>query len=452
MNIVENSLLYAGVDNGFRDISITIGPHSRKSADLFRGRTFKQADEAFGGTPPFSPFTKKIYGLKYLVEKFRLSVLARDWCGFLNGEPLVLPENELVIRSFGEIIPNREMGEYVMNAFLCKDSAYLKFGKLDDSIDVHAEVVEGSTRVSYFRKQKVDPNGKVMMRCKFALRIQLKRALPVQDISYYDSVPWKDFNLDTGFYSKIKAVLDNHEKYFYNRGGNYIIKKAENEGESNGRFALDLAYQGETNFFKFLNYWLVVNQGHPYAKPLEEHRAIFSRRFMYAWSSSPQNAYYSMVSIFSEEKPPRIIDLNNCLAFLQNLTASKVRELSDPFSSGVFRRFYGVSVELHLIKSDLFGDKFIEARDAAVEALKMMIGVYRDTSRFIDDKLAAEWNSFTEGHKILMANGSEIPDLDKCCAMNVAQAVSVDPQMFLEDKGAVGKFANNCMLGEFYNG
>lgn len=452
MNIVENSLVLAGVDGGSRDVTIVVGESNRRVADAFHGKSFKEVDKAFGGMPPFTPFVKKIYGFKRLVNQFPLSVLARDWGGFLNGEPVVLPENELVFRSYGETVPNREMGEYMMHAFLRKHSAYLKFGKLDDNIDVHAEVVEGSPKLTYFRKQKIDPNGKVMMRCKFALRIQLKRALPNVDVGFLNTMPWINVGAG-GFYSMIKAVLKDHERYHYSKSCNYIIKKAECEGESNGRFALEQAYNGGENFFKYLNYWLVANPNHPYAKSLEQHRDLSTRSNLYAWSASGNTSFWnSLVYIYNEEKVPRLIDLENCLAFVQNITVSRARELASEFSSNVHRRFYGVSINLRVNKGDLFGEKFNEARDAAVEALNMMISIYREASFYIKEKLSADWEAFTEGHKILTGGGSEIPDLDKCGAMMVAQAISVDPQMFLDGKGSFAAFAHHRMVGEFYNG
>lgn len=458
MNTIENSLIYSGIGNKLRKISISIGENMRKTGNLLHNRTFQKFDEMFGKNVPFSPIAKKIYGLQENFSRFPMETLVHDWLGFLKGEPLYLPDNELVFRSNGVTIPDREMGEYVMKAFLKKDSPYLKFGKLDGLLDVNVTVDEQSARVSYFRKQKINPTGKMMMKCNFGMTIQLRKPLESFDPSIYNSRPWVDCDQDKNFYPKIKGVFEQHEKFCHvGDDENYIIKRAETEGESNARFVLNQSSHGNNNFFKFLKSWTFANPNNPNAQIIKTYQC--KKPFQYSlafWPDTPRH-YSPLIEIdaseesFSNIRMIKSSDFAHCLTFVENLSSKKIQELAG-YSSRVYRKFGCVTISFHIDNALSFDSDFEKARLSAVKCLNALDQVFKETETYLQNNLATEWQTFTEGCEIYMADGSEIPDLDKYGAMLVAQTISFDPQMYVEKKGELGKFANSRLLGEFYNG
>lgn len=436
MNNIDKSLIYAG-----------IGENDRKITLNFNGKQWH--------------FKKKIHGLVGLVKEFPLDTLARDWNGFLNGEPLYLPENEIVFRTTASFIPDRKAAEEVMHSILKKDSPYLEFSKMDGILDVRGEVDESSVKLAYYRRQKVNPDGKVFMRFKFALSVQLKKPIQAADVSEFNTKPFELHINDVQFYPRMKAILAHHEDFCTCDDGRFIIKKATSEGESNCRFALQHASDDPMNFFKFLDFWLYANQDNPDADILRKHQA--SRDGKYSWMahSSTSRMYYlpliyisGVANKFSKKNRVSAKDLENSLTFISGLTGKRMLELSsaEGYGTSLYRKFGCVDVQFTGSTRSSFHDEFQAAKDDAVQSLNLMLKIYREAEEYIKNNLAKDWHDFTEGCEIHLADGSEIPDLDKYGIMLVAQAISLDPQLFLDEKGPFSQFAHCRVLGEFYNG
>lgn len=460
--MIENSLIYSGVGDKLRNIPISLGENTRKTGDLLLWKTFQKFDELFGNKLPFKPFTKKLYGLKDNIRRFSLDTLACDWLGFLKGEPLYLPENELTFRSNGVTIPDREMGEYVMRAFLKKGSPYLQFGKLDDLLDVDVIVDESSAHVSYFRRQKVNPAGKVLMRCKFGMTIQLKKPLESFDTSVYDNMPFTPYDCDKLFYGKIKGILEQHEKFCYvDKGLGFIIKKAESEGEANARFALNLAADGSNNFFKFMKYWMFANPVRPETQILKNFVNPSETRYeCQIWSDTATRYYFPLIKIessentYSDVRKVKLGDFENCLNFVCSLTSQKLLGMADyiGYGSSVRRKFGCVVIHFGCDSKPTFDGDFCRAKEQAIECLKSMMQIFVETEEFIKTSFSDQWKAFSEDSEIYSPDGFEIPDLDKYGAMLVAQTICLDPLMYADEKGDFGNYAHSHLVGDFYNG
>lgn len=190
---------------------------------------------------------KSVYGIRGLLDRYDLFELQQTWGGFLKGETLYIPENVLVVRSWAGILPDRKAGEKLAREIASKGNPFFGFtGKMDQCLDVDAEIVEDSMRVSYFRIERlVQPKQKrkVTMKITFALKVRLKNPLRELPANFMDN-PYV-LEGDDDFYRVLKALLDHPEEYLVDFSRGYVCRKPRTTEEGNRVFAL--------NFGLFLN-------------------------------------------------------------------------------------------------------------------------------------------------------------------------------------------------------
>lgn len=235
--LIEDSLLFAGIGSKSRRVTLCVKCLGKRK----------------------NPILKKLYGIRDIFSRCDELELGQNWAGFLNGESLYLPNNELSIRTNRGVVPNRKAAEKLAKAVVNNGSEYFALaGIMDDSLKVESSIDESSVRVSYLRFEKYNPdNGKVLVKVHFGLYVKLKNSIEAVSESFFDYP--KDVPSDGRFYSVMKTFLNHLDKYTYDYSHNFISHRNLSQEMLNRHLAygikVDYVSCGSVTFGE---YWTLV--------------------------------------------------------------------------------------------------------------------------------------------------------------------------------------------------
>lgn len=393
-------------------------------------------------TPKSKPAKKRIYGFMDLIGACNADALRSTWSDFLEGKEICLPHNRLVVRTNGEVVPDREAASRLARILTTKDNPYLALSsKLDDAVQVDYSIDPSSVRVSYLKRERLDDNlvGRVLMKLDFELRVKLVKPLEDLDDSF-SFIPHRSDDKSC-FYRMAKAFFKDSSVYNFKKELGYFAAPCKTEQESNWRFALDMRLHLSSlnnienmnmDLFSFLGRWDALEND------LEQDSNL--------WKITVPEKFKVSVSI-SRNGTGRAVtseDLKVTIWYLeslvnQNLPSEFFRGTEYFMQGGLQLYFYG-----H--KEHVWRSAGVLAK-AALERLRWMDDLSLKAENFQKEH-GVEWGLLTGGFSLRDHYGVEFSNYDKLIAYHWMKVIRNDPLSYVDhNRGTIRDFAQSLISG-----
>ncbi|SHL28425.1 hypothetical protein [Fibrobacter sp. UWEL] len=377
--------------------------------------------------PKSKPSVKKLFGFMDLMKRFSLDDLRSVWGGFLKGEELLLPCNQLTVRTYGSVVPDRAAADRLAKSITSEGNPYLKLSdKLDNAIKIERSFVEDSVRVSYFRMDKEDhlDRARVLMKVDFAVKVKLKepiRAVGEELLRYPRSVENAAY-----FYPMVKACFENPSAVTYDRDHGYFAAPCATDEAGNWRFALDLKLGPSS--LKVL-------------KAIRHDLYTFGSLWKELESDGKEHGFFKTVNVLgtgmapfadfrrsSLNKPVVAEDLREAVEFLKIFPEKVGSGIDDKYSinylvhGGLQIYFHGRNEEIR---------KYVRELSAGtLEQVQSLLALHESAVSY--DRNRREWDELTDNLSLEECLGAEFSPYDKYLAAYWIEKIKNDPLVFTD--------------------